>query len=299
MPGDLEGLIERLWPGRATSVTALTNGITNANYLVDLGDERVVVRVPGKDTSLLGIDRAREVEIGRLAAGVGVGPEVVLYDEATSCIVTRFIEARPIATEELAAEPILGEFVGALRRVHAAGTVATVFDPYRIARAYRDEAAARGVVAPFDLEGALALADRVEAARPFRTTVLGHNDLLNANFLYDGSVRIVDWEYAGMTDPFFDLANVAVNNAFSPEAERALLVHYVGRADEALASTLHLMKIISELREAMWGVLQLAISELDVDFSQYAKDHAARLEELAAAVDLDELVAAAATVSDL
>ena len=35
-----------------------------------------------------------------------------------------------------------------------------------------------------------------------------HNDLLNANFIDDGTrIRIVDWEYAGMGDPFFDLGN--------------------------------------------------------------------------------------------
>jgi thiamine kinase-like enzyme len=299
MPSAVEELIERLWPGRATAITPLTNGITNANYVVDLGDEQVVVRVPGKDTGLLGIDRRSEVEAGRLAATVGVGPDVLVYDVPTDCIVTRFIVARPISTEELASEPMLGDFVAALRRVHSVGRVEAVFDPYRIVRVYRDEAGARGVHAPFDLDAALALVDRVEAARPFRTTVLGHNDLLNANFLYDGAVRIVDWEYAGMTDPFFDLANVAVNNDFAPEAEEALLRHYVGRVDEALMATLQLMKMVSELREAMWGVLQLAISDLDVDFARYAKDHATRLADLAAAADVDELLAAASTVREL
>ncbi|MFI5036290.1 MAG: choline/ethanolamine kinase family protein [Acidimicrobiales bacterium] len=299
MPDVAEELIERLWPGRARTITPLTNGITNANYRVDLGDERVVVRVPGKDTRLLGIDRRQEVEAGRLAATVGVGPDVLVYDEPTGCIVTRFIDARSIPAEELATEPMLGDFVGALRRVHAAGVVEAVFDPYRVARVYRDEAARRGVHPPFDLDAALALVDRVEAARPFRTTVLGHNDLLNANFLFDGTVRVVDWEYAGMTDPFFDLANVAVNNHFSPGAERALLRHYVGRVDEPLLAMLTLMKLVSDLREAMWGVLQMAISDLDVDFAQYATDHATRLMTLAGAADLDELLAAAARVTDL
>jgi thiamine kinase-like enzyme len=299
MPAAVEELIERLWPGRVERVEQLTNGITNSNFLVDLGDDRVVVRVPGKDTALLGIDRRHEVEAGRLAASVGVGPDVVWHDEATNCIVTRFIEARQVSPEELGDEPMLGDFVAALRKVHAAGVVQAVFDPYRVVRTYRDEAAARGVTAPFDLASALALIDRIEGARPFRTSVLGHNDLLNANFLYDGTVRLVDWEYAGMTDPFFDLANVAVNNGFSPDAERALLVGYVGHVDEALEATLTLMKMVSELREAMWGVLQLAISDLDVDFAKYATERAERLNALVAAADVDELVAAAATVRDL
>jgi aminoglycoside phosphotransferase (APT) family kinase protein len=293
MPGPADELLERLFAGRVVSVTALTNGITNANYDVDLGDERVVVRVPGVDTELLGVDRAVEVEAGRLAAAAGVGPEVLAFDEGSNSIVTRFIDARPIPAEELGAEPMLGAFVESLRAVHCAGRVGAVFNPYRIARDYRDEAARRGVAAPFDLERALALADRIEAARPFRPEVLGHNDLLNANFLFDGRVRIVDWEYAGMADPYFDLANVAVNNGFSPDAETALLGHYFGAVDDAARATLALMKIVSDLREAMWGVLQLAISDLDVDFRAYAIDHAERLEAAAAALDLEGALAAA------
>ena len=43
-----------------------------------------------------------------------------------------------------------------------------------------------------------------------------HNDLLTANFIDDGTrIRIVDWEYAGMGDVFFDLANFSVNNGLS------------------------------------------------------------------------------------
>ncbi|HEV2427744.1 MAG TPA: phosphotransferase [Acidimicrobiales bacterium] len=293
MSGPADDLLDRLYPGRVVSVTALTNGITNANYAVDLGDERVVVRVPGKDTELLGVDRAVEVDAGRLAAAVGVGPDVLAFDSLTNCIVTRFIDARPIPAEELAAEPMLGAFVASLRAVHAAGRVGAVFNPFQIARDYRDAAAARGVAAPFDLDAALALADRVEAARPFRAAVLGHNDLLNANFLFDGRVRIVDWEYAGMADPFFDLANVAVNNGFAPEAEERLLGHYFGAVDDSRRATLALMKLVSDLREAMWGVVQLAISDLDVDYAAYATDHAGRMERAAAAMDLDAALAAA------
>jgi aminoglycoside phosphotransferase (APT) family kinase protein len=293
VPGPADEILERLYPGRVVSVTELTNGITNANYAVDLGDERVVVRVPGRDTELLGVDRAVELDAGRLAAAAGVGPEVLAFDPDTSCLVTRFIDARPIPAEELGAEPMLGAFVESLRAVHAAGRVSAVFNPYAIARDYRDEAARRGVAAPFDLEGALALADRIEAARPFRPEVLGHNDLLNANFLFDGRVRIVDWEYAGMADPFFDLANVAVNNGFSPLAEEALLAHYFGDVDDRLRATLALMKVVSDLREAMWGVLQLAISDLDFDYAAYAVEHAERMESAAAAIDLDAALAAA------
>jgi len=289
----IESLAERLWPGRVRSIEILAHGITNSNYVVDLGDERVVVRVPGNDTHLLGIDRSNEVVAGGLAAAIGVGPEVLASDETTGCIVFRFIDGRAISTTELAAEPMLEQFAETLRSVHHAGRTPTIWNPYQVIRDHRDVAGARGVTAPFDTELTFEVLSRIETARPFRPTVLGHNDLLNANFLFDGRLRIVDWEYAGMTDPFFDLANASVNNGFPVESETALLGHYFGDVGEQVTSTMHLMKVVSELREAMWGVVQMAISSLEVDFTAYALERGSHAIELALSGGLDEHLAAA------
>jgi len=294
----VEELAARLWPERVKSIEVLAHGITNSNYVVDLGDERVVVRVPGKDTYLLGIDRSNEVVAGGLAAAIGVGPEVLVTDVATGCIVFRFIDGRSVSTAELAEEPMLGQFVETLLRVHHAGTTPTIWNSYEVIRDHRDVAAARGVEAPFDATFALELLARIEIVRPFRPTVLGHNDLLNANFLFDDRLRIVDWEYAGMSDPFFDLANVSVNNGFPVDAEIALLRHYVGDLSDPVLSTLHLMKIVSELREAMWGVVQMAISSLDVDFTTYARERGEHAIALAHQSDIDEQLRLAKRYSD-
>src|ERR1035438_803414 len=284
----VDELAARLWPGRVRSIEILAHGITNSNYVVDLGDERVVVRVPGNDTHLLGIDRTNEVVAGTLAAAIGVGPEVLATDEATGCIVFRFIDGRPVSTTELCEEPMLELFARTLRLVHHAGTVPTIWNPYDVIREHRDVASARGVDAPFDVASALSVLERIERARPFRPAVLGHNDLLNANFLFDDRVRIVDWEYAGMSDPFFDLANVSVNNGFPVDAEIALLRHYVGDLSDPVLSTLALMKIVSELREAMWGVVQMAISSLKVDFTTYARERGEHAIALAHQSDIEE-----------
>jgi aminoglycoside phosphotransferase (APT) family kinase protein len=293
----VDELAARLWPGRVTSIDVLAHGITNSNYVVDLGDERVVVRVPGANTQLLGIDRTNEVVAGGLAAAAGVGPEVLLTDEGTGCIVFRFIDGRPVPAAELCEEPMLGDFVRTLQVVHAAGTTPTIWNPYEVIRDHRDVALARDVRAPFDVVRATELLDAIEVARPFHATVLGHNDLLNANFLFDGQLRIVDWEYAGMSDPFFDLANVAVNNFFPAEAEHSLIRHYFGEDDDARMATLAIMKIISELREAMWGVVQMAISKLDVDFTAYATERGNHALALADVDDLDVTLAAASDYS--
>jgi thiamine kinase-like enzyme len=283
-------VLERLWPGRAATVESLSGGITNANFKVDLGSEQVVVRVPGRNTELLGIDRRAEVAANRTAAAIGVAPEIVAVDDLTGCIVTRFVAGRPIPMAELSSEPTLGEVIATLLRVHGAGTVAITFDHFAVIRSYHHAARHRGVSEPFDYREASAVLDRIEAARPFRPRVLGHNDLLNANLLHDGAVRILDWEYAGMADPYFDLANFSVNNELGADADASVLEHYFGSVDDSKLATLRLMKLVSELREAMWGVIQVAISELDVDFVGYATERGERFEALLETIELDGML---------
>jgi aminoglycoside phosphotransferase (APT) family kinase protein len=289
----VDRVVERLWPGRTSRVEPLPGGITNANFLVDLGDEQVVVRVPGRGRDLLGIDPAVELAASTLAASTGIAPEILAYDEETGCLVSRFLVAKPIALDVMAEPPMLELVVGALQRVHGAGRVGATFDYFAIIDRYHEHAAGRGVPEPFDFEAARAVMHHIAEVRPFRPTVFGHNDLLNANFLFDGSVRILDWEYAGMTDPFFDLANLSANHGFGPETDAALLTLYFGADSEQLAALLALFKLVSELREAMWGVVQLAVSDLEVDFAAYAAERGGHFAELLSAMDLPAVLAAA------
>ena len=81
-----------------------------------------------------------------------------------------------------------------------------------------------------------------------------------------------------MGDPAFDLANFAVSNGLDEDGDRELLAAYGGGDPEIHV----LMRFMSDFREAMWGVVQQAISELDFDFAGYAAEHFERLERTAA-----------------
>ena len=102
--------------------------------------------------------------------------------------------------------------------------------------------------------------------------------MLSNLLILDGErLWIVDWEYAGMGDRFFDFGNFAVNHQLSEADEERLLSAYFGRLTAAQHARLRLMRLMSDYREAMWGVLQQAISELDFDFAAYAGKHFDRL----------------------
>jgi len=214
----------------------------------------------------------------RLVASAGVGPEVVAFLEPEGALVTHFVVGKPV-TDEAAHDPLMLQRIAhSLRRIHQAGTVDATFSPFRVVEAYALTARRHDGQLPPAFERAQPIAASIEEALPHEAPVLCHNDLLNANFIDDGAtIRIVDWEYAGMGDRFFDFGNFAVNHQLSEVDEARLLAAYFGRATPTQQARLRLMRIMSDFREAMWGVVQSAISELDVDFAAYAGRHFDRL----------------------
>jgi thiamine kinase-like enzyme len=274
--------VERVWPGRGAHYEVLGGGITNHNLKVDIDGEQYVLRVAGKGTNLLGIDRA--VAATKAAAALGIGPEVVEFVEPEGWLVTRFIEGEIPSVERMRQPDMLARVAGALRAYHDGHEIPGAFDSFRVVEVYRRTALDRGGDVPDTYEWAQEIAGRIEAKRSAERPVPCHNDLLNANFLDDGErLRIVDWEYAGMGDRFFDLANFSINHELDGAQSQALLAAYFGECRRDDLAALELMRFMSDFREAMWGVVQSAVSELDFDFDAYAAEHFERLRRTAEA----------------
>ncbi len=280
---ELRTAVERVWPGREAHVEVLGGGITNHNLKVEVDGAAFVLRVAGKDTGLLGIDRSVELAATEAAAALGIGPEVVAFVEPEGWLVTRFVQGSIPPPERMRDPELLERVAAALRAFHGSQRIPGAFDSFRVVESYRETALERGGRVPPDFDWAHELAGRIEAKRADETPVPCHNDLLNANFLEDDErLWIVDWEYAGMGDRFFDLANFCVNHELDREQRTALLAAYFGEARPEQEAALELMAFMSDFREAMWGVVQSAVSELDFDFDAYASEHFERLRRTAA-----------------
>jgi thiamine kinase-like enzyme len=267
-----EQIAARVWPDRELEIEPLGGGITNHNFVVRVDGKAYVLRIAGADTELLGIDRAAEHEAARTAATLGVGPEVVDFVEGS--LITCFVEGGIVPVEEIRGPGCLREVAGLLRRIHEGPAFPARFDSFRVVETYRETAEAHGVRIPPQYAEAKARAGEIERTLGARPEQPCHNDLLNANFIRspDG-IRIVDWEYAGMGDRFFDLANFSVNHELSDDESDALLEAYFGELRDEDREHFRLMRFMSDFREAMWGVVQQGISKLDFDFEDYASRH--------------------------
>ena len=268
------------WRGHEPTITPIEAGRTNRNYRVEVGSATFFLRLSHEDTALLGIDRVAEYEAALAAAASGVGPEVVAHLPEHGCLITAWVAGEPLAEGDMEQESVLADVVRVVSTIHAGPALPATFDAFRIVEAYRRVSVERGVPIPEAYGPAHAHAERIEAAFarapvPARPC---HNDLLSDNFLKgtDG-FWLVDYEYSGMGDPFFDLGNLSINNGLSEASQETLLRLMFGEPTQAHRARLQLMRIMSDYREAMWGVIQQGLSTLDIDYVAYADRHFERL----------------------
>jgi thiamine kinase-like enzyme len=233
----------------------------------------------GDNTALLGIDREHEYYAARLAGELGAAPEVACFVRPEGYLVTRFIPGRPIPPEEIRLPGNIRHVADLLKAIHAMPEIPGVFNSFRVVRDYAEIARRYHVPFPENFDWLIQQMNYNEAALRSRSLALRpcHNDLLNANFLLADKLYILDWEYAGMGDIFFDLANFSNNHELSGGENRLLLDSYFGEVTPRNWAHLNIMKIMSDFREAMWGLVQIGISNLDFDFREYADKHFDRL----------------------
>jgi len=280
---DLERIAERVPDLRGYPLRAepLPGGLTNLNYRVYGAPDEYVLRITG-EAEMLGADREAEYAATVTAGGLGIGPQVLAYLRPEKILITRFVEGHLVPPEQMRTTTMLGQVAGVLRRLHQGPPVQASFSAFDIVETYRENARWLGVDPPaaWDWSWERAQEMRAALAADPPPPCLCHNDLLNANFLLSGGqLLIVDWEYSGMGDPFFDLANFSSNHDLSEDDDRVLLRAYLGRVRERDVARLRLMRIMSDFREAMWGVVQQGLRTTDADYVAYADRFFALLRE--------------------
>ncbi len=284
IPSD-DSLIRRIrslpfWRGRV-ALEPLCGGITNRNFLVHDGDENYVARI-GDDLLVLGVDRRNERLCHRSAHALGIAPEIVYSEDGV--LVSRYIQGRTLDPSGVREPGFAIRLARTLRQLHEGWDRLSgellYFSPFQANRTYVATSRRLGAELPSDIDA------WIEEMRKFSrrlspfTPTLCHNDMLPANILDDGDrLWIVDWEYAGIGHPLFDLAGVSANCAFSEEQDVEFLSSYRGEFRPLDLEELRILKAASLLREALWSVVQTKASDLDFDYREYADRNFGRFRE--------------------
>lgn len=273
-------------PAGAT-ITRL-GGLTNKVFRIDIGDDSLCLRLPGAGTEEY-IHRGREAEMARLAADAGVSPPVLSADGATGVMLTRFLAGTVTMTADgfrsRAGAPARAGAV--FRRLHDSGAVFPFrFELFQMIDDYLKVLDGKPVRLPDGYHDVVAGAGGIRTALAAHPAPLApcHCDPLCENFLDDGSrMWLVDWEYAGMNDPMWDLGDLSVEGGFSAVEDEAMLAAYFPAGPTAAErGRMVIYKAMCDLLWTLWGLIQHANGNPADDFQAYAETRFARCRALMA-----------------
>lgn len=258
--------------------------LTNMSYKVIVNGTAYVLRLPGQDTWEY-IDRASEERNSRIAAAAGIGAEVLYFDAHSGTMVSRFVDGHTMDASRLCQDAeALFRVARTLRRVHGLGrNFRFRFNVFGLIERYRDIlyrlrhplSAGYG-----EVERGTEAARRAVEASPV-SLVPCHNDPWPNNFIdAGGRIYLIDWEFSGMNDPLWDLADLSVEGEFGLEQDRTMMESYWGGdVPEELYSRLELYKAMSDHLWSLWGFIQYANDNPLDDFLTYAQARFGRCEE--------------------
>ncbi len=253
-----------------TSITELSGGLTNRNFLIQTVEDKYVARVSSNSSSLLSIDRGSEYINSTIAGNGKVGAEVLDYLPGEGLLLISYIKGKTYGADDVGAN--LGRIAKSLRGLHALDAFDHEFNMFTTQRNYQSIVKEQGFRLPDGyVDFAPQVADiKAAMAVLFEGLVPCNNDLLPGNFIDDGEkIWLIDYEYAGNNDACFEIGNVWAE-AFLPldALEELVSAYYGGHRPEKVARA-WLWALMAKYGWTLWASIQNSISDLDFDFWEW------------------------------
>ena len=208
---------------------SLLGGLTNRSYRLQADENDLVLRWPGASASRY-LDRRAEPVAARTVAGLGLAPHVLAADPTRGWYITAYeTGAQTLTAADFAQAGNFRDVVALLTKLH---------------RAAIRFPAQQGLFQAIDLYLTLAPAPRMLAlrrrlepvqsalARNRLSLVPCHIDPNPANFLRcaDGRLQLIDWEFAAMEEPLWDLAAVTLEAEPEQRLAASMIEPLIGAA---------------------------------------------------------------------
>ncbi|NIQ37614.1 MAG: phosphotransferase [Proteobacteria bacterium] len=281
-----DGNILELMPelgGLKLTVDELKGGITNKLYRVQSSDGHdLVVRLYGRKTELF-IDREVEMENIRRMESTGVTPKLFKYLPDRRVTVVEFIPGYVLKNEDFLREELWEKIVRPIKIIHQSGvTLPYHFNPLgEVKRMYQILSGINPDYPEFKIEQTIEILEGIDDHAKIAPDqyVACHNDLLADNFIlvedkekYGEPMYLIDWEYAGMSTPYYDIGDMFQEILVPRETETGILRVYWGEKDlDHHIYMTDLFKPFPDIYWFLWSLIQHNISTIDFDFYTYGK----------------------------
>ena len=207
---------------QAVIVRQISAGPASDGFLIEHAGSQYVLRIDRPVATILGLDRDTEATITAAMGEEGIGPRLSFADPGAGVLVTEYLPGRNWLVTDFSHPENLQRLALLLRRLHGLQAIGKPF-------ALRSNLARYvGLVATAEAQQIAGEADILlrRLSADHSRLCLCHNDLTSANILDTGSLRLIDWEYAAIGDPCFDLATVIQHHGLAEGQVECLLTAY-------------------------------------------------------------------------
>ncbi|MEM7281360.1 MAG: choline/ethanolamine kinase family protein [Pseudomonadota bacterium] len=236
------------WAGQKVEWTSLGGGFTNQSFCAVVDDTKFVVRV---NNAALGLDRTFERKVLWFAQAAGVGPRVAFA--SADVLVCHWIDGGSFTQEGIRQIDVVKRVAKFLRRVHSWPIPGHRLSVADIAHGYL-----RKIRKPTQEHQSL-LREVTRAAEELenlsRPRCLCHNDPSYGNWIEADNLILLDWEYAGVGDPLFDLAMFSYYHTLSFDAVKLLLQEYLGEVGPTDIRAFELNLILVRALCVLWWAM--------------------------------------------
>lgn len=254
----IKALLEKQFSENNIQSIERLGGLTNRSYHVVLSDREIVFRIPGEGTEEL-IDRHDERTSNVLACKVDVDTELLYFDADSGIKVCNYIkDAKTMSPETMRQKENMIQAANLLQHLHSCGEDTGVsFEVFQMAENYEKLIYNTGgtFYPDYDKIRSCIMRLKHEIDKDESIVVPCHNDPLCENWVRGNSrMYLVDWEYAGMNDPMWDLADVSIEADYDNDMDKDFLMAYFGRqATEKECRRFSANKIYLDFLWCLWG----------------------------------------------
>ena len=207
---EIRKVYRKITGNSAQTIVDIYGGLNSHNYLINHQD---VLRLKHPSIDPLNNPKT-EYLAEQLVKPLNITPKLLHFNQKTGVKLTSYLNdvaflRQPLDEKEII---IVAETIKALHQLKASDF--PTFDPINRYDIYKKEA---GIFTTYPNE--TKLIDFIKVDQEQGPLVFCHNDLVKGNLLFkDTKLYIIDYEYAGLNHPMFDLASFISENNINDQA---------------------------------------------------------------------------------
>ena len=266
-------------------IERLQGGNVNKAYKVTCDDKSFFVRINGKQSDYLSLDRILETEATKRASELKISPLVYDVKRKGDYLVTDYFDGRNPEYEELFQEENIKKFTDILKVIHFEVHTDRRLSLFELIDGYMKIAVEKNVAMPDEVTEIFKEVDKIRAQRSKDkkySNVFCHNDFWKNNLLIDDKEMVViDWEMCGYGDAYSDLCHLTRFTDTPESVEKLILKSYFGFFEDEMMVTLQQMKYVGRVLDMVFAFFHFAVQDPmanhDIDYYKRGCDVASLL----------------------